>query len=165
MSLRFCLFVIVVTALLLSAWIGITSAQVISNDPAVWMEQLCSAQPTHNTRDSYDDVTQDDPPHNPLKSLHLERPGHDYIIGGSSVDIIEGGPGDGCYVGNDDTDSITLVSQKTDTKYVIDDDEKKDEIKCVGKPLRLIIDISEAVRRLRPDVIDCPIPILVNPSN
>jgi len=144
---------------------GIANAQVIPKTPADWRDQLCSPQPTHATRDGLDVVTQDDPPQNPLKSRHLEQAGHDYMIGGPSPDIIEGGLGDGCYEGDDDTDMIVLASQKTDTKYVIDDDEKKDEIKCIGKPLQLIIDISDAIRRLRPDVLDCPSPIMFDPTN
>ena len=160
MSLRFFLLVVGVTGLLLNGWIGITNAQVIIKDADSWRDELCIAQPTHGTRDSDDAVEQVDPPHNPLKSLHVGRPGHDYIIGSNSADVIEGGLGNGCYIGNDDTDSIILVSQNTDTKYVIDDDEMKDEIKCIGKPLQLIIEISDAVRRLRPDVMDCPIPTL-----
>jgi len=165
MSLSSCLFVIVVTLLILSAWMGVAIAQVTFNNPADWRENLCNPKPTHITRDGFDDVIQVDPPDNPLRSLHSGQVGHDYIIGGPSMDIIIGGLGNGCYQGDDDIDSITLVSQKTDTKYVIDDDEGKDVIKCIGKPLQLIIDISETMRRLRPDVMGCPTPIMVNPSN
>lgn len=156
MSPRFCLFVAVVTMLLLSGWISITYAQVIFNNPATpadWREQLCIAQSMPGRRDSYDAVEQTVPPQNPLNSLHL---GHDYIIGGIEADVIQGGLGNGCYMGFEDTDRITLVSQNTDTKYVIDDDENRDVITCIGKPLRLIIDISEALRRVTPDVRGCP---------
>lgn len=154
---------------MLTAWMSAANAQVTSNTEAEWRDKLCTPQSTHAAREKFDLVIQVDPPNNPLASMHMGQVGHDYIVGGPLEDEIIGGPGDGCYQGNEDIDSITLDSQNTDIKYVIDDDEKKDAINCIGRPGELIIDMSEAMTRragiLYPDVgNNCPTPNIIEPK-
>jgi hypothetical protein len=169
MSLSSCLFVIAVISLILTGWMSVASAQVTPKTEAEWREYLCNPHSTHAARDNNDLVIQADPARNPLESMHLGQVGHDYIVGGPDEDKIVGSPGDGCYQGNEDIDIITFDSQGTDTKYVIDDDDKKDAINCKGKPRALIIDMSEAMIRraeiLPPDVgNNCPDPTIIQPK-